>query len=54
MQVGMSQILWADAVYVGRFRDIRDLAPEALSKLSVVLHDLYASVDLCARSLLLR
>jgi FkbM family methyltransferase len=43
-----SQLLWADAVYVKDLLDTRQIAPEMLLKLAVILHDVYASLDSCA------
>lgn len=42
---GLSQELWADAVYVRRFTDLARLTDVKLWKLALVLHDVYASVD---------
>lgn len=47
----VSQLLWADAVFVRRFTDFDELTPTQLLKLAVLTHELYSSVDLTARAL---
>jgi len=47
----VSQLLWADAVFVRRFTDFNGLTPEQLLKIAVLTHELYTSVDLSARAL---
>lgn len=47
----VSQILWTDAVYIPVLGEFESLADDALLRLSLILHDLYQSVDLCARIL---
>ncbi len=47
----MSQILWADAVYVRDFRHHDRLNDEQLLKLALILNDVYAPSDLCVRIL---
>lgn len=42
----MSQLLWADAVFVRDFASLQDLTTEQLLKTAVLLHDLYYSYDL--------
>ncbi len=41
----MSQMLWAEAVYVRDFRTLDRLAPAALLKLAVILHEHYNVLD---------
>lgn len=50
--VGVSQMLWADAVFVRNFVDLAKYQDEALLKAALVLHDVYMSYDLA--NLLLR
>ncbi len=47
----VSQLLWADAVFIRRFTDFGDLAPEQHLKMAALTHELYGSVDLSARAL---
>jgi FkbM family methyltransferase len=47
----LSQLLWADAVYVKSFLDFERLAPASLLKLAIILHEVYASYDLCLLAL---
>jgi len=44
----LSQILWADAVYIPSFERLDILTAEQLLTLALILHDVYASIDLCA------
>ncbi len=48
---GLSQMLWAEAVYVKSFLDFGRLDPVKLLKLAVILHEVYGSYDLCALAL---
>ncbi|MFZ1546077.1 MAG: FkbM family methyltransferase, partial [Candidatus Nitrotoga sp.] len=48
---GLSQLHYADAVYVRSFMDFKDLAPSELLKLARILHDMYGSVDLAQLAL---
>ena len=43
----MSQMLWADAVYVPELSRLERLEPTALVKLAALLHEIYRSFDLC-------
>ena len=43
----LSQALWADAIYVLDLARWEVIAPEALLKLAALMHEAYASVDLC-------
>ena len=45
---GISQWLWADAVYVKSFLELDRLPAAKLLKLAIILHELYQSYDLCA------
>ena len=48
---GLSQLLWSDGIYVKRFTDFSELDEAALSKIALVAHDLYASIDLVSLAL---
>jgi hypothetical protein len=43
---GLSQLLWADAVFVRDMTRLGALADEQLLKLARILHDCYQSIDL--------
>jgi FkbM family methyltransferase len=43
----LSQMLWADAVYVPDLDRLDRLEPAALLKLAALLHEIYRSYDLC-------
>ena len=43
----LSQMLWSDAVYVPDLARLDSLEPNALLKLATLLHEVYASFDLC-------
>jgi len=51
---GLSQLMWADAVFVRDFTRFEDLKPEKLLKLALILHDIFSSFDLALRALLVR
>jgi hypothetical protein len=44
----ISQVLWADVVYVKDFTKFDVISPRKLLKLAILLHELYQSFDLCA------
>lgn len=44
----ISQVLWADVVYVKDFTKFNRISPRKLLKLAIMLHELYQSFDLCA------
>jgi FkbM family methyltransferase len=44
----ISQILWADAVYIKDFTRLEKLSADLLLKTAVVLHDVYVSLDMVA------
>lgn len=48
---GLSQAMWADAVYVPDVRQLDKLGRERLLKLAAIAHELYGSIDLCAHIL---
>lgn len=43
----LGQIAWGDAVYVKDFMNLENLSPDKLLKLAVILHEIYASKDIC-------
>ena len=43
----LSQVLWADAIYIPELTRLDRLEPDALLKLAALLHELYTSFDLC-------
>jgi FkbM family methyltransferase len=43
----LSQMLWADAVYVRDWMRWESLTAEQLLKVALILHDVYASFDIC-------
>jgi FkbM family methyltransferase len=43
----LSQVLWADAVYVRDWMHWESLSAEQLLKLALIVHDVYSSFDLC-------
>ncbi len=47
----ISQVLWADVVYVKDFTKFDKISPRKLLKLAIMLHELYQSFDLCALTL---
>ncbi|MBN94211.1 MAG: methyltransferase FkbM [Deltaproteobacteria bacterium] len=48
---GISQHLWADAIYVRDFTTFQDMEPTQLLKLSKVMHDVYKSIDMVGLAL---
>jgi FkbM family methyltransferase len=49
---GLSQAVWADAVYIRDFTRFAEMVPGKLMKLAVVLHDVYGSYDVALRALM--
>lgn len=49
---GLSQIFWADAVFIRDFTRFSELAPDKLMRLATILHDVYQSFDLVMRALI--
>ena len=49
---GLSQMFWADAVFIRDFTKLSRLSPEKLLKFSIILHDIYESYDLVLRILM--
>jgi FkbM family methyltransferase len=50
----ISQLLWADAVYVPNFTRFAETAPQRLLKTAIILHEVYDSYDLAALALAAR
>ena len=49
----VSQLLWADAIFLRRFTEIDRYENDELLRLALLAHDLYGSIDLCGRLLAL-
>jgi len=49
---GLSQVFWADAVFIRDFTKLDRLTPNKLKKLALILHDCYGSIDLALRALM--
>lgn len=47
----ISQLLWANAVYIKEFTHFHELSPDMLLKTAAVLHEVYASFDMAACAL---
>ena len=45
VNIPLSQVLWADAIYVKNFMHLDQMSPGKLLKLAVILHDVYESHD---------
>jgi FkbM family methyltransferase len=43
----ISQMLWADAVYVKNFMELDKLSEQKLLKYAVIMHEVFRSLDLC-------
>ena len=48
---GLSQLIWADAIYLRDFTAFAKLPPAKLLKLAIVLHDAYGSIDMAHHAL---
>jgi FkbM family methyltransferase len=46
--IPISQVLWADVVYIKDFNRFDEISPRKLLKLAIMMHELYHSFDLCA------
>lgn len=46
INIPVSQVLWADAIYVKNFMNYDNVSPEKLLKTAIILHDVYDSYDL--------
>lgn len=51
---GLSQSLWADAIFIRDFTRFDQLSPQQLLKIALILHDVYSSFDVALRALLTR
>jgi FkbM family methyltransferase len=49
---GLSQLVWADAVFVRDFTKLDVLSPDQLLRMSLIMHDVYGSFDLVLRLLM--
>jgi FkbM family methyltransferase len=49
---GLSQQVWADAIFIRNFMTLDVLSNDALLKYAVILHDIYGSYDITLRALL--
>ena len=49
---GLSQVFWADAVFIKDFTNFDKLSTINLKKLAIILHECYGSVDLVLRALM--
>ena len=47
----ISQLLWADAVFIKDFTRFNTLRPELLLKAAIILHEVYSSIDMAAFAL---
>ena len=43
---GLSQVFWADAIFVRNFTNLRSLSDDQVLRLAIILHDCYRSHDL--------
>lgn len=51
---GLSQLVWADAIFIRDFTRFDLLSPPQLLKIALILHDVYSSFDVALRALLTR
>ena len=51
---GLSQSVWADAIFIRDFTRFDLLNPVQLLKIALILHDVYSSFDVALRALLTR
>lgn len=49
---GLSQVFWADAVFIRDFTKLDTLNPLQLKKMALILHDIYGSYDLALQCLM--
>jgi len=49
---GLSQIFWADALFIKDFTKLDRLSERSLKKLALILHDCYGSYDIALRALM--
>ncbi len=50
---GLSQLFWADAVFIRDFTRLDVLSPMQLKKMTLILHDIYGSRDVAYQALLI-
>lgn len=43
----ISQMLWADAIYVKNFMELETLSEQKLLKYAIIMHEVFRSLDLC-------
>ena len=48
----LSQVTWADAVFIKDFTKFDELEPNKLKKIALILNDIYGSVDIAMRALM--
>jgi len=49
---GLSQQVWADAIFIKNFMALETLSEEQLQKYALILHDVYQSYDIALRALI--
>lgn len=49
---GLSQVFWADAIFIKDFTKFTQLGSQELQKLALILHDVYGSFDVVLRALM--
>lgn len=49
---GLSQVFWANAVFIRDFSNFDQLGSEALKKTALILHEIYQSYDISLRALI--
>ena len=49
---GLSQQVWADAIFIKNFMTLDTITDAALLKYAVILHDLYQSYDIALKALI--
>lgn len=48
----LSQVFWADAIFIKDFTKLELLSPEQLKKMALILNDIYGSIDIAMRALM--
>ena len=49
---GLSQVFWADAIFIKDFTKFDRLSLEGLKKMALILNDIYGSIDIVLRALM--
>ena len=49
---GLSQVFWADAIFIKDFTRFDELSSPRLKKIALILHDVYGSFDIVLRALM--